>query len=111
MHPAFKSDEELCKWLRENDSGYWRLASYAAERIETLNSHLSSVQQACDEPEHTLLSTLQCCPECGSGDVALCNTSKRPHCNECNYWPAINYTGTMEDAIKSWNKQALEAGR
>ena len=54
---------------------------------------------------------LMCCPECGSGDVKKCQISVRPHCNECNYWGAINFTGTMQDAVKKWNEDALKNGR
>jgi len=49
MHPAYKDDKELCKWLKENSSGNYRLAAYAAERIETLTVHLSNVQHECDK--------------------------------------------------------------
>ena len=49
MHPAYKDDEELCKWLRANSSGNYRLAAYAAERIETLTTHLANVQAECDK--------------------------------------------------------------
>ena len=51
MHPAYKSDEKLCEWLRENSSGAYRLAGYAAERIEALGVHLSNVQLECDKLE------------------------------------------------------------
>lgn len=44
MHPAYKSDTELCKWLRANSSGDYRLAAFAADRIETLNQQLANVQ-------------------------------------------------------------------
>lgn len=54
MHEAYKSDEELCKWLRENSSGNYRLAGYAAERIETLNVHLANVQRECDKLQEQL---------------------------------------------------------
>ena len=52
---------------------------------------------------------LMCCPECGSGDIKKCQVSVRPYCNECNYWGAINFTGTMQDAVKKWNENALKA--
>ena len=45
------------------------------------------------------------CPECDSGDVRFCEISVRPHCNECQYWAPINYTGTKQDAIGAWNKE------
>ncbi len=48
MHPAYKDDKELCKWLRENSSGNYRLAAYAADRIETLISQLNNVQHECE---------------------------------------------------------------
>lgn len=44
MNPAHKSDAELCKWLRENSSGNYRLAGFAADRIETLNQQLANVR-------------------------------------------------------------------
>ena len=44
MNPAYKSDAELCKWLRDNSSGDYRLAAFAADRIETLNQQLANVQ-------------------------------------------------------------------
>jgi hypothetical protein len=52
MHPAYKNDKDLCKWLRENSSGNYRLAAYAADRIETLIAQLNNVQHECE-----LLST------------------------------------------------------
>ena len=48
MHEAYKSDKALCKWLRDNSSGAYRLAGYAAERIDTLNAHLDSLHDECD---------------------------------------------------------------
>jgi len=57
MHPAYKDDKELCNWLRENSSGNYRLAAYAAERIETLMVHLSNVQRECDKLENQLETT------------------------------------------------------
>jgi hypothetical protein len=54
VHPAYKSDEALCKWLRENSSGSYRLAAYAAERIETLTQHLENVQRECETLESKL---------------------------------------------------------
>ena len=51
MHKAYKDDKELCKWLRENSSGDYRLSAYAAERIETLTVHLDNVQKECDRLE------------------------------------------------------------
>ena len=44
MHPAYKTDAELCRWLRDNSSGDYRLAGFAADRIETLNQQLANVQ-------------------------------------------------------------------
>lgn len=49
------------------------------------------------------------CPECGSGDILKCSISVRPYCNECNYWGSVNH-GTMEDAIKEWNKRSEDVG-
>jgi len=54
MHEAYKDDKALCKWLRENSSGNYRLSGYAAERIETLTAHLASVQNECDRLEKEL---------------------------------------------------------
>lgn len=45
---AYKDDKKLCEWLRANSSGAYRLSGYAADRIETLSLHLSSVQGVCD---------------------------------------------------------------
>lgn len=39
MHPAYKSDEELCKWLIENSAGSYRLCAFAAGRIQSLKAH------------------------------------------------------------------------
>lgn len=47
MHPAYKDDSELCQWLRENSSGTYRLAGFAAERIETLNQYHDNIQREC----------------------------------------------------------------
>jgi len=55
------------------------------------------------------LSSLLCCPECGSGDVKKCVISVRPYCNECNYWGAINFNGTMQDAVEKWNSHPNHA--
>lgn len=44
MNLAYTSDFELCKWLRENSSGDYRLAGFAADRIETLSQQLANVQ-------------------------------------------------------------------
>lgn len=44
------------------------------------------------------------CPQCGSGDVHWDSISVRPFCNECGYWPPINF-GTAEDASKDWNER------
>jgi len=46
------------------------------------------------------------CPRCGSYDVRLCNISVRPYCGECKHWGSLNLNGTMEDAIKEWNRRA-----
>lgn len=54
MHPAYKSDKELCKWLRDNSSGNYRLAAFAAERIETLTIHLQNTNTECDRLENEL---------------------------------------------------------
>lgn len=54
IHPAYKNDEELCKWLRENSSGSYRLSAYAAERIETLSTHLQNVQAECNALEQII---------------------------------------------------------
>lgn len=62
MHPAYKSDEELCKWLRENSSGIYRLSGYAAERIETLSAQLKNVQRECDSLERQLAAALNKAP-------------------------------------------------
>jgi hypothetical protein len=51
MHEAYKSDEALCDWLRENSSGTYKLAGYAAERIETLSSHFENVQRVAEQLE------------------------------------------------------------
>lgn len=45
---------------------------------------------------------IQRCPSCGSGAVAWCDISVRPHCTECGFWGAYN-AGTEEDAIRRWN--------
>ena len=47
---------------------------------------------------------LECCPNCGSGDVSFCNISIRPYCNDCSYWGRVNF-GTKADSIELWNKQ------
>ena len=48
MHPGFESDEELCKWLRNNCSGSYRLAGFAADRIEELNKQLQAFKSECE---------------------------------------------------------------
>ncbi len=54
MNEAYKDDKALCKWLRENSSGNYRLAAYAAERIEALTTHLANVQYECEKLEDQL---------------------------------------------------------
>lgn len=53
------------------------------------------------------LNLLDVCPNCGSGDINWCGISRRPYCNECNNWGAINF-GSDEDAILSWNKRSSD---
>lgn len=43
MNPVHQSDAELCKWLRENSSGYYRSTELAADRIEALNQQLADM--------------------------------------------------------------------
>lgn len=38
------NDEKLCKWLKSNSSGDYRPSAEAANRIETLKSHLKSLR-------------------------------------------------------------------
>lgn len=57
MNPAYKSDAELCKWLRENSSGDYRLAAFAADRIETLNRQLLNVHLPIEEQEREIRKT------------------------------------------------------
>lgn len=54
MHEAYKDDKALCKWLRENSSGNYLLAAYAAERIEALTGHLANTIRECDKLENEL---------------------------------------------------------
>ena len=58
MHEAYKSDEALCKWLRDNISGSYVKCGYAAERIETLTAHLASVQDVCDKQLNLLSAVI-----------------------------------------------------
>jgi len=77
MHSAYKDDKELCKWLRENSSGVYRLSAYAAERIETLTAHLDNVQKECDRLESMekyapdMLEALEYCLDCLGDEFAL----------------------------------------
>lgn len=57
MNHAYKSDAELCKWLRDNSSGDYRLAAFAADRIETLSQHLLNVQIAIEDQEEEIRKT------------------------------------------------------
>lgn len=82
MHPAYKDDKELCKWLIENSSGSYRLAAYAAERIETLTLHLANVQHECDKLESAIRETLEENLHLADGDVCTLIKLKR----------AIHYT-------------------
>lgn len=38
-------DRKLCKWLRENSSGFYRPSAKAANRIEELNSQLQTAKE------------------------------------------------------------------
>lgn len=53
---------------------------------------------------------LLACPDCGSGDVAFCEISRRPHCNECGRRGSANH-GPDQWAIDKWNEDSRKAGR
>lgn len=63
--------------------------------------YLQHITQAMDAIN--LTAELECCPNCGSGDIRWCNISVRPHCNECGYWGRVNF-GSALDAKLDWNK-------
>lgn len=81
MHPAYKDDKELCKWLRENSSGNYRTSAYASERIETLALHLDNVQSECEKLETAIRETIEDNLHLADGEICTLIKLKR----------AINY--------------------
>lgn len=81
MHPAYKDDKELCKWLSENSSGNYRISAYASERIETLALHLDNVQSECEKLETAIRETIEDNLHLADGEICTLIKLKR----------AINY--------------------